>query len=65
MSKQVTHRKKCPKCNSEEYYWTGVTLTSYPAQYTPICKQCHQVDTYYQAYPYTEIIYDEEVEVWD
>ena len=47
----VMERMYCPKCGTEMEF-TGIVLTSYPAQYPHRCPKCdYRYTTYGEAYP--------------
>lgn len=56
--RKVVHRVYCDDCDIELEF-DNVVLTSYPAQYPYHCPNCGKVYTFWETYPWTEIIGDE------
>lgn len=56
--RKIVHRVYCDECNIE-LKATGMVYMTYPEQYEYRCPNCGNTKSFYESYPWSEIIGDE------
>ena len=56
--RKIVHKVYCDECNVE-LIATGMVYTTYPEQYEYTCPNCGNTKSFYQPYPWSEIVGDE------